>query len=62
LGGALDLDADQTRAGSVIEVSDVGGLLKKMVATAVKDYVVTLAVAVGVGDSEAEAGGFESEG
>jgi hypothetical protein len=36
--------------------------LKEVGAVTVEDYVVTLAVAVGVGDSEAEAGGFESEG
>ena len=30
----------------------------KLAAVTVQDYVVTLAVAVGVGESEAEAGGF----
>src|SRR5271166_5338318 len=62
LGGGFDLDADQTGAGAIVEESGVGRLWKKMGAVTVEDYVVALAVAVGVGDSEAEAGGFESEG
>jgi hypothetical protein len=62
LRGCFDLNAEQARAGAVVEESGVGRLLKKMGAVAVEDYVVTFAVAVGVGDSEAESGGFKGEG
>jgi hypothetical protein len=62
LACGFDLDADQARAGSVVEVGGVGRVLKKTGAVTVEDYVVAFAVAVGVGDSEAEAGGFEGEG
>ena len=54
----FDLDADQARAGSVVEVGGVGRLGEKLAAVAVEDYVVALAVAIGVGESEAETGGF----
>jgi len=60
--GRFDLDADQAWAGSGVEEGAVGIGLEKMVTVAVEDYVVTFAVAEGVGDSEAEAGGFEGEG
>lgn len=57
LCGPLDLDADEARARAVVEEGAERGEWKEVVAVTIEDCVVAFAVAEGVRDSEATAGG-----
>jgi len=57
LCGSLDLDADEAGARATVQESSVLGQWKKAVTVTIEDCVVAFAVAEGVRDSEAMAGG-----
>jgi hypothetical protein len=59
LGGAFDLDSPEGRIGVGILARTASG---RSEGAGVEDYVVTFAVTEGLGDSEAESGGFQGEG
>jgi hypothetical protein len=61
LGGGFDLDADEARAETGVEVGGERAEVGRVAAVAVEDDVVTFAVAVGAGDAEAVASGGQGE-